>query len=87
MANHVRFLLLPNRTVPNLGSVVLSRVLARLSADWQARYAHPVLVVETFVDPDHFQGTVYRASGWTELGRTKGHGRVSGFLRQFSWLN
>lgn len=75
VVNNVRFLLLPERTVPNLGSVVLSRVLARLSADWQARYGHPVLVVETFVDPERFQGSVYRASGWTELGLTKGNGR------------
>jgi hypothetical protein len=52
-------------------------VLARLSEDWQARYEHPVLLVETFVDPERFQGTVYRASGWTELGRTKGNGRKS----------
>ena len=75
VANNVRFLLLPERTVPNLGSVVLSRVLARLSDDWHARYAHPVLVVETFVDPARFQGIVYRASGWSEVGQTKGHGR------------
>lgn len=77
VANNVRFLLLPDRTMPNLGSAVLSRVLARLSDDWQARYDHPVLVVETFVDPERFQGGVYRASGWTELGRTKGHGRTA----------
>lgn len=77
VVNNVRFLLLPERTVPNLGSAVLSRVLVRLSDDWQARYAHPVLLVETFVDPERFQGTVYRASGWTELGRTKGNGRKS----------
>lgn len=77
VANNVRFLLLPERTVPNLGSVVLSRVLARLSDDWQARYGHPVLVVETFVDPARFQGTVYRASGWSELGRTKDNGRCA----------
>jgi len=75
VANNVRFLLLPERTVPNLGSAVLSRVLARLGGDWQARYAHPLLVVETFVDPELFQGTVYRASGWTELGQTEGHVR------------
>ena len=75
VANNVRFLLLPHRTVPNLGSAALSRVLARLSDDWQARYEHPVLIVETFVDPERFQGTVYRASGWTELGHTKGNGR------------
>lgn len=77
VANNVRFLMLPERTVPNLGSAVLSRVLARLGADWQAHYAHPVLVVETFVDPEWFQGTVYRASGWSEVGQTKGHGRQS----------
>lgn len=75
VVNNVRFLLVPERTVPNLGSVVLSRVLARLSEDWQARYGHPVLVVETFVDPERFQGGVYRAAGWSELGLTKGHGR------------
>ncbi len=75
VANNVRFLLLPERTVPNLGSAVLSRVLGQLSEDWQARYGHPVLVVETFVNPERFQGTVYHASGWTELGPTKGNGR------------
>jgi hypothetical protein len=75
VANNVRFLLLAERAGPNLGSAVLSRVLAQLSTDWQARYDHPILVVETFVDPERFQGTVYRASGWTELGQTKGHGR------------
>lgn len=77
VANNVRFLLIPERTVPNLGSVVLSRVLARLGEDWQARYGHPVLVVETFVDPARFQGSVYRASNWTEVGLTKGHGRIA----------
>ena len=50
-------------------------VLARLSQDWQARYGHPVLVVETFVDPDQFCGTVYTANGWEELGQTDGWGR------------
>lgn len=75
VVNNVRLLLVPGRSVPNLGSVVLSRILARLSDDWQARYDHPVLVVETFVEPEFFQGGVYRASGWTELGRTKGNGR------------
>ena len=44
--NNARFLLLPERTVPNLGSAVLKRVNAQLSADWQERYGHPVLVVE-----------------------------------------
>jgi hypothetical protein len=56
VTNNVRFLLVPERSVPNLGSFALSRVLERLSRDWQARYGHPILVVETFVDPERFQG-------------------------------
>ena len=35
----------------NLATKVLRLTLDRLSRDWQVRYGHPVLVVETFVDP------------------------------------
>lgn len=75
VVNNSRFLVLPQRSVPNLASRVLALTLRRLSADWQARYGHPVLVVETFVDPEQVCGTVYTASGWTELGATDGWGR------------
>ena len=75
VTNNSRFLLLPERTVPNLGSKVLGLVLARLSQDWQTRYGHPVVVVESFVDPEQFDGTVYSAQGWKELGATDGWGR------------
>jgi hypothetical protein len=75
VTNNSRFLLLPDRTVPNLGSKVLGLVLARLSQDWQTRYGHPVVVVESFVDPEQFDGTVYSAQGWKELGATDGWGR------------
>ena len=39
--------------------------------------APPLAAVETFVDPERFQGTAYKAGGWIELGRTSGCGRVS----------
>jgi predicted transposase YbfD/YdcC len=32
-------------------------------------------LVETFVDPERFEGTCYRAADWTEIGVTKGFGR------------
>jgi hypothetical protein len=35
-----------------------------------------VVLVETFVDPEQFCGTVYTANGWQELGQTDGFGRV-----------
>ena len=75
ITNNCRFLLLPGYEVPNLGSRVLRLTLDRLSADWQAHYGHPILAVETFVDPEQFQGTVYTANGWIELGETDGWGR------------
>ena len=75
VVNNIRFLLLPDRTFPNLGTRSLRLGLARLSQDWQARYGHPVLIVETFVDPEQFCGTVYTANGWEELGLTDGSGR------------
>jgi hypothetical protein len=76
VVNNCRFLLLPYKTVPNLGSRSLRLTLDRLSADWQVRYGHPVVLVETFVDPEQFCGTVYSANGWQELGLTDGFGRV-----------
>ena len=75
VTNNTRFLLLPEFSVPNLGSRVLRLTLARLRSDWHQRYGHPVEVVETFVDPDQFCGTVYTANGWLELGHTDGWGR------------
>jgi hypothetical protein len=75
VTNNSRFLLVPEFSVPNLGSRVLRLTLKRLSGDWQNKYGHPIEVVETFVDPEQFCGTVYTASGWTELGQTDGWGR------------
>jgi hypothetical protein len=76
VANNCRFLLLPDKTFPNLGSRSLRLVLDGLSRDWQQRYGHPVVLVETFVDPEQFCGTVYAANGWQELGQTDGFGRA-----------
>jgi hypothetical protein len=76
IVNNCRFVLHPAKTFPNLASRSLSLGLRRLSADWQTRYGHPVVLVETFVDPEQFCGTVYTASGWQELGKTDGFGRV-----------
>jgi predicted transposase YbfD/YdcC len=75
VVNNIRFLLVPEHTFPNLGTKSLRLALSRLSRDWEVKYGHPVLVVETFVDPEQFCGTVYTANGWQELGQTDGAGR------------
>jgi hypothetical protein len=75
VTNNTRFLIPPWVRVPHLASHVLGRVSGRLSRDWQARYGHPIFLVETFVEADRFAGTSYRAAGWRALGRTTGRGR------------
>lgn len=60
---------------PNLASRVLRLVSARLSADWQEHFGHPVRMVESFVDPQRFAGTCYRAAGWQPMGATRGFAR------------
>jgi len=76
VANNARFLILPGYAVPNLATRVLRLTLDRVCADWLDRYGHPLAAVETFVDPERFQGTAYKAGGWIELGMTSGCGRV-----------
>jgi len=60
VTNNSRFLILPQHSVPNLATKVIRLTLDRLSSDWQVRYGHPVLVVETFVDPAQFCGPARR---------------------------
>ena len=72
-----RFLVLPcegdhQRT---FASRILAGVARRLSGDWADRFGHPVLLLETFVDPAHHRGVCYLASGWTEVGATRGFRR------------
>jgi len=77
IANNSRFLILPAEHDKNLGSRLLSLCLKRLSADWIKKYKHPILLVETFVDPGRFHGGVYRASNWQFVGYTRGYRRTT----------
>jgi len=75
LTNNQRFLILPWIAVKGLGSWILGRVLRRLSADWQTKYGHPIVLVETFVERERFRGTVYRAANWQHVGATQGRSR------------
>ncbi|HYN59070.1 MAG TPA: DUF4338 domain-containing protein [Rubrivivax sp.] len=75
LAYNSRFLVLPWVTVPHLASHILGRMARMLSADWQRVYAHPIYYLETFIDPQRFRGTCYRAANWKVLGVTTGRGK------------
>jgi hypothetical protein len=75
LAYNTRFLILPWVTVPHLASCLLGRMARLLSQDWERLYGHPIYFLETFVDPERFRGTCYRAANWVMLGRTTGRGK------------
>jgi hypothetical protein len=76
IVNNSRFLILPDWHLSNLGSRILSLCERRLNTDWQKVFGHPVVLLETFVDPQRFQGTVYKAANWLYAGNTKGFRRI-----------
>jgi hypothetical protein len=75
LTNNTRFLIPTWVQVPHLASHVLGIIARRIRCDWQAKYGHPVHVLETFVDRSRFKGTCYRAANWLRLGATRGRTR------------
>jgi hypothetical protein len=75
LAYNTRFLILPFVQVEHLASHILGRMARLLPVDWNRIYGHPVHYLETFVDPERFRGTCYRAANWKVLGRTTGRGK------------
>jgi hypothetical protein len=73
-----RFLIVPTVQVANLASHVLGLAARRLQTDWRARYGYAPVLLETFVDETHWEGTCYRAANWQRLGATRGRGRNDG---------
>ncbi len=75
VAYNSRFLIMPWVEVPHLASHLLGRMTRMLPAEWVRVYDHPVYLAETFIYPERFRGTCYRAANWVWLGRTTGRGK------------
>lgn len=74
IVQQARFCLL--HAQPNLASRVLGESVRHLPEWWQQAHGYTPLLAETFVDPQRFEGTCYRAAGWIEAGATAGHRRA-----------
>ena len=70
LANNRRFLILPWVRAPHLASGILAQASHRLAQDWQTKYGHPIVALETFVQRERFAGTAYRAANWLAVGVT-----------------
>ncbi len=75
IANNTRFLIPPWVRVPHLASHILAAAARRVSDDWQRKYGHGLVLLETFVEDGRFQGTCYRAANWIRVGQTTGRTR------------
>jgi hypothetical protein len=76
IAYNSRYLILPwVEQAPHLASHILGQMAKRISRDWERIYAHPIYLLETFVDPERFKGTCYRAANWIVVGQTTGRGK------------
>jgi len=76
VTNNSRCLILPHWHLPNFATRILSLCQKRLAADWQHKFHHPLLLLETFVDPSRFNGTIYKAANWRLTGYSKGFQRT-----------
>lgn len=75
IAYNTRFLILPWVQVEHLASHTLGHMAKLLSEDWERVYGHPIYFLETFIDPERYRGTCYRAANWVLMGRTTGRGK------------
>ncbi len=75
IVNNARFLILRWVKVPHLASWILGQISRRLARDWQAKYGHGLVLLETFVERERFRGTAYRAANWLAVGATTGRTR------------
>lgn len=73
---NTRFLIFPWVKVRNLASRALSLAAARIGEDWRWRYGYRPVLLETFVEAQHYTGACYRAANWIRLGTTAGRGRM-----------
>jgi SRSO17 transposase len=72
IANNSRFLIPYWVHVPHLASHLLARCVQRLKLDWPRYFHYSLWGLETFVDPQRFKATSYKAANWQFLGHTHG---------------
>ena len=76
IVNNSRYLIFPWVRIKNLASKALSLAARQIQEDWLREYCYAPVLLETFVDQEHFKGTCYKAANWIHLGQTKGRGRA-----------
>lgn len=66
------------KVMPRIASSIWRLVERLLRQDWIDYFGFPLLLLETFVDPDLYHDMIYRASNWVLVGSTRGYSRIRG---------
>jgi len=74
--NNSRFLILPDCMFSTWGRGFCLSAKGVWGAIGKQRSVMALLLLETFVDPQRFRGTVYRAANWVYVGNTRGFRRT-----------
>jgi hypothetical protein len=74
--NNSRFLIFSWVRIKNLASHVLGQIERRIGQDWERHWGYRPVLMETFVDPRHYEGSSYKGANWILLGETTGEGLV-----------
>jgi len=74
--NNSRFLIFSWVRIKNLASHVLGQIERQIGQDWERHWGYRPVLMETFVDPRHFEGSSYKGANWHLLGQTTGEGLV-----------
>ena len=59
--------------INNLGSRILGLAVKALPEAWREKYGEDLLLCETYVDPERYAGTSYKAAGWEYVGESAGY--------------
>jgi len=71
-ANNYRFCLIKeNITIKNVGTMALKLLRTVGAKRWESKYGDQLVLIETFIKPP-WNGSVYRADNWVDVGMTKG---------------
>jgi hypothetical protein len=76
VVNNARFLIFPWVQVQNLASHILGQVARCVKGDWRECWGYGPVLLETFVDPEHYHGSCYKGANWQYLGMSTGEGLV-----------
>ncbi len=74
--NNSRFLIFSWVRIKNLASHVLGQIERQISQDWERHWGYRPVLMETFVDPQLYEGSCYKGANWHFLGETTGEGLV-----------